>query len=96
VTLAELGLQILLQMLTLAVGAAVAYFVAKHYYVAAANDLKVETAKLRKLISVAIVGMERAGFIRAARNEAGELTGLIVVSKDVEARYDIHGPDSAE
>jgi len=77
-------------------GGLVTVMASRAYYLKAAKDLTEETAKLRKLISVAIVGMERAGFIRAARNEAGELTGLITIGKDVEVRYDIHGPDSAE
>jgi len=77
-------------------GGLVTVMVSRAYYLEAAKDLARETAKLRKLISVTIAGMEQAGFIRAARNEAGELTGLITTGKDVEVRYNIHGPDSAE
>lgn len=67
----------------LLLGSLVTLLVADVYYRRAGAELRDESARLRKLITLVLRALEEAGLVRLARNANGDITGLnFVVSVD--------------
>ena len=59
-------------------GAGFGWGVSHYYYVESGKDLEMEAAKLRRLNTIMLTGMENAGWVKLNRDQAGEITGLII------------------
>jgi hypothetical protein len=64
-------------MVSVAAGGAITLLVAHIYYKRAGDELRVEAADLRKLISMLLTSMERQGVVKLNRDESGNITGFI-------------------
>lgn len=70
-----------LVILSLVVGALVTWWVARHYYKKATEDLIKEAAELRRLNSLMLRGMEQAGWITLNRDSTGKILGFEQIAK---------------
>jgi hypothetical protein len=70
-----------LVILSLAVGALVTWWVARHYYQRTTQDLLKEAAELRRLNSLMLHGMEDAGWIKLDRDSTGKILGFQQIVK---------------
>jgi hypothetical protein len=60
----------------IAIGAVVTFCVSRHYYMAAAKDLEVETERLRNLMRIALTAMEQKGMVKLNRDSGGQIIGM--------------------
>ncbi len=65
-------------LLSVFVGAVVTWFAAWYYYRKAGRELRQEAAELRRLTTILIGGMEKAGWIKVSRDEAGNITEMTI------------------
>lgn len=59
------------------IGAIITWLVTRSYYIKASNELKNESAELRRLSKLLLRGFENAGLIELNRNNTGEITGIV-------------------
>lgn len=57
-------------------GAFVTWLTARHYYRAATRDLKAEATRFAQIIDGVLGGLERSGWYRITRDEAGRPTSI--------------------
>ena len=65
-------------LLWVALGGLITYFVSRMFYGRAATELKNESAELRRLTTLVLSAMEHAGLVSLARDEAGRITGFVI------------------
>tara|TARA_R110002074_G_scaffold365015_1_gene538628 strand:- start:13 stop:288 length:276 start_codon:yes stop_codon:yes gene_type:complete len=71
------AISILLGLVGIIVGGIITFSVSKNYYERASADLMEETARLRKLNTLALKALEEGGLVRFNRNSSGEIVGLV-------------------
>jgi hypothetical protein len=79
--------EILISILSMAIGAIITWLVSKHYYQKAGQELKIEATELKKLNTLMLRALENAGLTKFNRDKNGNITGMIIeLSAKIEAR----------
>jgi len=60
------------------IGAGVTWLAAWLYYKKAGNELRQETAKLRRLTTLVLHSLEEASLVKLRRDESGKIIGLVI------------------
>ena len=67
---------IIWNIISIAIGALITWFVAWRYYVRAALALEAETKKLRNLLRITLQALEDAGMVKLNRDPSGQIVGM--------------------
>lgn len=71
-------MQILINLLSIALGGIITFFVSRHYYVKATKDLRDEAEGLKSLTVLIIRAMEKSGLAEFSYDQEGKPMGLIL------------------
>jgi len=67
---------IIWNLIALAIGSLITWFVTRRYYMRAAFDLESETQKIRKLLGIALQALEDAKMVKLNRDASGQIIGM--------------------
>jgi uncharacterized membrane protein YciS (DUF1049 family) len=76
----ESEVSLLLTVLSMIIGAAITWLVARHYYIRAGKELKQESAELRRLTTLVLHSMEDTNLAELNRDSSGRIIGLVLKS----------------
>ncbi len=71
-------MQTILTVISMAIGALITWWVAKHYYQKAAKELEIETSELKKLNILILRAIESAGLAKFNRDKHGNIKGMVI------------------
>ena len=71
-------MEIILTIISMAIGALITWWVSKHYYQKAGKELEIEASELKKLNTLMLRAMENAGLTEFNRDEHGNIKGLVI------------------
>jgi len=75
--------------ISMAVGALITWFVSRYYYIKAGQELKIEATELKKLNTLMLRALEKAGLAKFNRDENGNIKGMIIeLSAKCEAKIE--------
>ena len=80
-------MEILLTISSMAIGALITWWVAKHYYQKAGKELEVEASELKKLNTLMLRAMENSGLAKFNRDKNGNIKGMVIeLSAKIESK----------
>jgi len=76
------------------VGGVITWLLAWYYYRRASEELKEESAELRRLNNLMLRGMENAGWVKLNKDESGNVAGFIIEGQLIFSESDTMSADS--
>lgn len=64
--------------ISMAIGALITWLVSRYYYIKAGQELKIEATELKKLNTLMLRALEKAGLAKFNRDENGNIKGMII------------------
>jgi hypothetical protein len=74
----QIKMEIILTVFSMTIGALITWWVSKHYYQKAGKELQTEASELKKLNTLMLRAMEKAGLAKFYRDEHGNLKGIVI------------------
>jgi hypothetical protein len=71
-------MEIILTFISMAIGALITWWSAKHYYQKAGKELETEASELKKLNTLMLRALENAGLAKFNRDEHGNIKGMVI------------------